>query len=282
MHMEHLNKNQFILLVLLVTFVTSIATGIMTFSLLQQAPVEVTRTINQVIEKTIDQVAPATGILSSGTTQPDKVTTTTVVVNEDDQVISAINKNLQSVVRIEEKSQSDGSTNFFGIGLVVSKSGQIVMPRQTITTGNTYSALMPDNSSVELNPIGVDKSTTFLLFVPLTKVATTTSFVSATFASADPQLGQTVVALGGDTTNAVAVGRVISMSDKTVTVASTTTSIVSSIETDVPTKDIVPGSPLFNLSGSVVGFELAGDISKTFTSINILKRELPTLVQSIP
>jgi S1-C subfamily serine protease len=279
--MENLNKNQFILLVLLVTFVTSIATGIMTFSLLQQAPVEVTRTINQVVEKTIDEVSPATtGILSTTSTQPEKVTTT-VVVNEDDQVISAINKNLQSVVRIEESDPSSGTTNFFGVGVVVTKDGQIVTARQTVTAGNTYAAVMPDNTTIELNPVGVDKSTSFLLFVPL-QATTTVQFTPAVFASADPQLGQTVVMLGGDTTNAVGVGRVISLDTKVVTVASTTAKIISSIETDVPTKDLVSGSPLFNLSGDIVGFEMAGDASKIFTSVNIMKRELPILVQSIP
>ena len=43
---DDLNKNQIILLTLLISFVTSIATGIITTSLLQEAPVEVTRNIN--------------------------------------------------------------------------------------------------------------------------------------------------------------------------------------------------------------------------------------------
>ena len=38
MDLEHLNKTQIILLTLLVSFVTSIATGIVTVSLLAQAP----------------------------------------------------------------------------------------------------------------------------------------------------------------------------------------------------------------------------------------------------
>ena len=36
--MEHLNKQQLILLTLLISFVTSIATGIVTVSLMDQAP----------------------------------------------------------------------------------------------------------------------------------------------------------------------------------------------------------------------------------------------------
>jgi uncharacterized membrane-anchored protein YitT (DUF2179 family) len=65
MAMEDLNKNQIVLLTLLVSFVTSIATGIMTTSLLQVAPVEVTRNINRIVEKTIETVTPANPLKGS-------------------------------------------------------------------------------------------------------------------------------------------------------------------------------------------------------------------------
>ena len=92
--MEDLNKNQLILLTLLVSFVTSIATGIITVSLLQEAPPVVTQTINRVIERTIEQVVPES---EGGGTVTREVT---VVVTEEDQVIDAISKNAKSVVRV--------------------------------------------------------------------------------------------------------------------------------------------------------------------------------------
>src|SRR5574344_2142002 len=53
---QELNKHQLILVTLLITFVVSIATGIVTVSLMNQAPKSVPYTVNNVIQRTIEKV----------------------------------------------------------------------------------------------------------------------------------------------------------------------------------------------------------------------------------
>ena len=275
--MEDLNKNQIILLTLLISFVTSIATGIMTTSLLQQAPLEVTRNINRIVEKTIETVAPS--VVS--TLQKE---VTTVVVKEEDLVIDSINKNLKSLARITEKDPVLNISTFYGIGLVVSKDGFISADRKTITAGNFYSVTLSDGVEFPLTPTGVDKQTNFILFKAIQSVSTSTkpyTFVPAVFAEAEPKLGQTLISLGGDTKNAVSVGRVISLDMKESTIGTSTTKFLAEIDTDLSTKDIVSGSPLFNLSGDVVGLRLSSDTSKLFTPVSLLKKELVILTEPV-
>ena len=204
--MEDLNKNQIILLVLLISFVTSIATGIMTTALLQEAPIEVTRNINRIVEKTIETVTTPTNI-----TTPGQKEVTTVVVKEEDLIMSSIDKNVKSIVRITEKDSVTGVVNFFGLGLVINKEGFIVADRKMMTVGNTYSVKMSDDTEFSLAPQNLDKQTNFAMFKVVKPEKSTYNFVSATLADNEPKLGQTLTSLSGETNNSVSVGRVVSL-----------------------------------------------------------------------
>src|SRR3989338_7914049 len=133
--MEDLNKTQLILLALLVSFVTSIATGITTVTLLEQAPPAITQTINRVVKETVRVVTP-----TESKPAAQQTVTQTVVVKEEDFVVKAVEKNSPNLVNIgyvTTKGFSLGTLNvgtqtqeveFASVGFVFSPEGFVVLP----------------------------------------------------------------------------------------------------------------------------------------------------------
>ncbi len=135
MKMENLNKTQIVLLTLLTSFVTSIATGIVTVTLMDQAPPGVTKTINRVIERTIETVTPG----------ENKVTTVVkeVVVKEKDLIANAVEKSSKSLVQVSAVD-SDGVKILLGLGTVMSGDGYIVTDKDRIA-GNRNNIMITYN-----------------------------------------------------------------------------------------------------------------------------------------
>src|SRR3989338_5206360 len=96
MDVKDLNRHQLILLALLLSFVTSLATGITTVTLMEQAPSSVLQPINRVIRQTIEKVVP----------EQLKPNTQTIIVKEEDLIVDAISKNQAAVFAITMEKES--------------------------------------------------------------------------------------------------------------------------------------------------------------------------------
>ncbi len=144
--MEHLTRQQIILLALLVSFVSSIATGIVTVSLLDQNSPAVTQTINRVVEKTIQTVSPGTTTMKE-----------TIVVREDEAVTNAIAKAGKSIARI----WSNGA--FVGLGVILSNSGKVAVYTDNVYTDNLRADLEGGNA-VSLSFLSRDSITGVSIF----------------------------------------------------------------------------------------------------------------------
>jgi S1-C subfamily serine protease len=260
--MEDLTKHQLILIVLLITFVTSIATGIITFTLLQQAPVEVTQQISRVVERTIERVVPAEG-------QPTKVTTT-VVVNEEDRVLESISKNEKSIVRIKTTG-ADGTEVVAGLGLVVSADGIVVLDLRSYNAASGYNISFFDGKTYPSGKVFIDseKGLVFMKTIILQSENPKYTFYPATFGDSDGlKIGQTLVAISGRDSNAASIGRIYQLTfgeDK---------KTVKNIISDIKISKSHLGSPALNLSGEVVGLEAPFNESETeysYIPINIVK-----------
>lgn len=262
--MENLNKQQLILLALLVSFVTSMATGIVTVSLVNQAPPAVTQTINRVVEKTIERVVSEPSAQSAAVAVKE-----TVVVKADDLVIEAIEKNTKSIVRIKEVT-GEGETRretFAALGLIVSKDGLIATDISVAYRKNTeagvsipesYLGILPDGKRVSLNIAYSDQTSGLIFFQPFLqdREKGTIKFLPPQFGSVALKLGQAVVALSGDEGNSVSTGIISTIVTKTTTVKDENVASEkedAAIKTDIRSVDLVLGSVLLNLSGEVIG-----------------------------
>lgn len=263
--MEDLNKTQLVLLALLVSFVTSIATGIMTVSLLQEAPSNVTQTINRVVEKTIETVVPAEG---NGSQTVKEVTT--VVVKEEDLVIDAINKNSKSLLRISDTALVGGVAQFYGIGFLINKDGIVASAKRDIlNSGSTYTGVFPDGSSFTMRVAGTDDAGNIAFFRIIKDDRSVISAEPVTISEKSLQLGQTVIAIEGQDKDVVSIGRITSF------VFADTTNVLRT-NTDIISKTQITGGPLINLSGEIVGIRVgaAEGAFSSFISQSLLKQAI--------
>jgi hypothetical protein len=126
MDINDLNKSQLILLAVLLSFITSIATGITTVTLMQQAPEAVTVPVNRVIRQTVEKIQQVEG----------KTTVQTVVVKEEDLVVDAIAKNKKAVFAL---SVGEGFAEMAaGRAFAVSADGTVVTDALSAPGENKY------------------------------------------------------------------------------------------------------------------------------------------------
>jgi S1-C subfamily serine protease len=283
MDMEKLTKQQIVLVTLLVSFVTSIATGVVTVALMDQAPAGVTQTINRIVERTIEKAVtiPAT------TNSAAVVTRETVVVKEDDQIIESIDKNKTSIVRIYTNMSNAGDVaqrTFIGLGTIISKEGLIITGDVFADTNGRYMVTVDNNKfySVVVLPKKTDGQLYFLKIVQDAK--NIVDFIPVTFSDSNNlKLGQTVIVWGGEEQDSVSTGIVSSLINIVGSVSTTTststgpiTSKISAINTSIALTDSLSGGPLLNLSGEVVGLKVSSTISDkiNFIPSNVLKQEV--------
>src|SRR3989338_918559 len=248
--MESLNKQQLILLAFLVSFVTSIATGIVTVSLMDQAPAGITQTINRVVEKTIERVVQAPA-------QPAAVVTKEVIL----------------------ASQTTGS--FAGLGVVVSADGVKVGDNANFFTPDVnyvYVGKFADGKSFPLAVVFTEEKSRIVIFRAVIDNKEKHNFAAVALGDSDLlKLGQTIVGLSGANQFTAAVGVVSSFDmrdEPTAEGATTTEKVRRTIETTIAAKDFITGGPLLNTAGEVVAIKVAGG-DMSYVPINLIKKILP-------
>ncbi len=258
--MEDLNNRQMVLLTMFTSFVVSIATGIITVAMLQEAPPTLTQTVNRVVEHTIERVV-------TGSTTPEKNTPATTITNvtkettiyakEEDLLVSAVEKNQPRVVKIYEEgaaTSSDPQT----IGFVISRDGLIATEPHSLLGDSgplaNYKVVINEKSYDAVPMAGQESAKESIYFLKLTGLTASDTLDSVTYGRTDdPKLGQTAVILGGTDGSGIfktTLSRFhFSQSSSTTTPGQT----LLGIETLPKIPDQNAGGLVVNLDGQVVG-----------------------------
>ncbi|OGI81906.1 hypothetical protein A3I25_01005 [Candidatus Nomurabacteria bacterium RIFCSPLOWO2_02_FULL_42_17] len=272
MDIKDLNKSQLILLAILVSFVVSIATGITTVTLMQQAPPPVTQTINRVVQKTIETVIP-------DTTQKVQ----TIIIKEEDLVVDAIEKNSRALVLVKgapTEEDKDGPT--LGRGFLVSATGLVLMDGRIISGDGKYSASY-NNVTYEAEFLGKDKNGLALMKLILPKDSKIKSFEFTAFSDSDKaRAGQSVIALGGVGLD-IARGTILGFGEESLVEAPPVAEgdqpagglpvleKIKTLNTNLTLSRSYSGTPVVDLDGSVLGFVLIRDSKTIIIPVNFLR-----------
>lgn len=147
MDIKELDKKQLILLVLLITFVVSIATGIITVSLMKQMPSSVPQTINNVIQRTIEKVttveipAPSSNV-SENNTQNNFTQNPSVIVGDKEALVSIYLNNKTDIVSGADQVGGKKEIEPIGQGVIVSEIGLILVDSSLINETDKYKVVL--------------------------------------------------------------------------------------------------------------------------------------------
>ncbi len=246
MDLEKLNTSQIVLLTLLVSFVTSIATGIVTVSLMEQAPPAVTQTVNRIVERTVEKVSPEALVAAAA---PSQTQTETIVIRESDLLATAIETVAPSVVRIYAQGRDERGNEaklFFGHAIVIESSGILIADAGT--PDGMLSLVRPDGVEVTASVIARPERSPIVRLQAATTSATQEPIIwsPARIVSHALPLGKAVVAIGGRNGTKIAQGIIIATS-----VGGTDTG-GGYVETDIPADAFAAGSPLLDANGDIV------------------------------
>jgi hypothetical protein len=247
MDIEKLTKSQIILLTLLVSFVTSIATGIVTVSLMDQAPPAIAQTVSRVIERTIQTVASTTpkGQAAATIITQEK----TVVVKESELISSAVAKVNPSIVRLY--SSDAQNPTFLGLGIVLDASGAIIADVGEFGEAPDAVVQLQDGSRVRafITARDTDLGVAHLLAATTTLSGGPITWSPIAISPDQPSLGETIVTIAGKSEPQIAEGIVTSIN------SNGTPPII--VNTDINSDIILPGAALIHTDGSVVGVSTA-------------------------
>lgn len=297
MDIDSLSKKQVVLLVLLVSFVTSLVTGIVTVTLMSQAPTPITQTIHKVIEKITPLESQWT---QSGTPSQPAASVAPLVVSQEELVVKVVSNVSNAVVSVIASKDLPVIEEYFinpfkedelfknlpegflpnvqipqyrqkgtikkevssGTGFFISKDGLLLTNKHVVEDSKAeYSIIMNDGRKFDAKVLAKDPFQDIAILQVENTDKKEFSFISLGD-SDNLKVGQTVIAIGnslGEFRNTVSVG-IVSGLNRSVTAQGSLAGsefLQEMIQTDAAINPGNSGGPLLDLSGRVVGMNTA-------------------------
>lgn len=266
--MEYLTRSQIVLLALFVSFVSSMATGVVVVTLMQQSPEPVRQIITNVVEKTIEKVVPTI------VEKPGK----TVVIKDEDLMVSAIDRNIKSVVAFTTTG-GEGEVLPAGVGVIISKEGLIITDKANFNSGLLATTINDTKYTLEVVQNAKEGSLVLGKLVPVTPLASTTPaqiFDPVTFGNPGVlKVGQTAIVIGGRDGRTVATGFINRLDTHTTTNKETKEeiTILDNIGLSQRFAGTSNGAPIITLAGEVVGFVSLNDSAGTQSGVLVVEAQ---------
>jgi len=282
MGLEHLNKTQIILLTTLVAFVSSIATSIVTVTLMDQAPPGTNTTIRSVVERTVERVVQASA---------PKETVKTVIVREEDTIAEAVDKQSKAIVRIfvataVSTAPSDtaaaaaalavAGSEFVALGFVVSEDGVIVTDSALVAEDVTYMIKLSDGTTFDAKAAFQDEERHVAFLKPVKPLEK--KIIVANIGDSDTaRLGGLAVVIGGKEQTVVNTGVVsaFDVAKKTVEIDGEKSEVEyrSGIRLSINTN---AGDVILSGQGTIIAMGIGPDAKTPAVPVNIIKELLAT------
>lgn len=233
-----LKAQQLVLLAVFVSFITSVATGITTVSLIEAAPAPAQQVINRIVERTVERVVPEE---NPDENKPPEKEIVTVVVKEEDLAIAAAESVGKSAVRVFAR---EGGA-FLSLGFAVG-------PHVIVADGSALSL----EGSYEIDIAGVRVPATVTGenqgFALVVTADTAPALSPATIGAAGSlKLAQSLVAVTGSGATAIATGPLVELYRGEAEGAP-----VIGILASLAGSPVLPGALLANIRGEIVGIRL--------------------------
>ncbi len=312
--MEEMSKHQLVLLVLLVSFMTALVTGIVTVTLMDQAPKPITQTIQRVIERSIGKefaaplpvdeakqlelAATARDILIEDIITRTSPAVVSIIASKDVPVLEECignpspDEQLQQFLpdsRIPQYCQKGTQKRQVsaGSGFFVGGDGLVLTNKHVVNdTSAEYTIIINNGEKFAVKVLARDPLNDMAV-LKVNPLADGRNFPSIALGNSDTaKIGQSAIAIGnalGEFQNTVSVG-VISGLARSFTAsspASGSEDLSGIIQTDAAINPGNSGGPLLDLRGEVIGLNTAiaeGAQSIGFAiPINQIKRSLASV-----